>query len=185
MPPCGGGDRGSNPRRGTHLCQNNFIKISIMGKNVKNYTLFFDDGRKVEVKKSSASLFYVVAMNEQRYNKKVEKVYVDQYVPYIRDGTVIDHIPEGKGVKIYDYLSKVVPKDEDKVILLAGHLPSNKLGRKDLIKVCNHKISEEDIEEIFSMFGENEPKPTINYIEYWDVSQKINSEEFLKSRDKL
>jgi len=158
-----------------------------MGKNTKNYTLFFDDGRKVEVKKSSASLFYVVIRNEQIYNSKVEKVYVNQHIPYIRYGTVIDHILEGKGAKIYDYLNKVVPKDKDneKVILLAGHLPSNKLGRKDLIKVCNHKISEKDIEEIFSMFGENEPKPTINYIEYWDVSQKINSEEFLKSRDKL
>jgi len=158
-----------------------------MGKNTKNYTLFFDDGRKVEVKKSSASLFYVVIRNEQIYNSKVEKVYVNQHIPYIRYGTVIDHILEGKGAKIYDYLNKVVPKDKDneKVILLAGHLPSNKLGRKDLIKVCNHKISEKDIEEIFSMFGENEPKPTINWIEDWDVSRKITPNNFLKRRDKL
>jgi len=145
--------------------------IFIMGKNTRSYTLFLKDGRRLEIKNSSASLSYIVVRNEQLYSSKVEKVYVDQYIPYIREGTVIDHIPEGKGIEVYNYLSKVVP--QDKVILLARSLPSNKLGKKDLIKVCEYRISKEEARNVFSMFEEAEQKPTINYIEDWTVYEKI------------
>lgn len=146
-----------------------------MGKK-RDCTLLLQDGRKIEVKNSSASLSYIVFRNEQLYNSKVEKVYVNQYIPCIKEGTVIDHIVEGKGIEIYNYLSQVIPKD--KVILLARSLQSRKLGKKDLIKVCDHIISKKDVEVIFSMFEESEPKPTINYIEDWTVYRKITGKNY-------
>ncbi|MEM4204007.1 MAG: aspartate carbamoyltransferase regulatory subunit, partial [Candidatus Methanomethylicaceae archaeon] len=52
----------------------------------------------------------------------------------IKDGTVIDHIPPGKGIKIAEMLNLF---RQDSVVIIGQNLESTKYGRKDLIKVEN------------------------------------------------
>ena len=63
----------------------------------------------------------------------------------IRNGTVIDHIIAGKGVKIMDILGF---NQEGTAILSIMNVKSKKLGRKDIIKVEDRELSEEDINKI-------------------------------------
>jgi len=73
----------------------------------------------------------------------------------INDGIVIDHIPAGKGMELYQYLNLGELECEVAVIKNA---PSEKMGRKDIIKVA------EPIELNLDILGFISPSITINYI---------------------
>jgi len=73
----------------------------------------------------------------------------------INDGIVIDHIPAGKGMELYQYLNLGELECEVAVIKNA---PSEKLGRKDIIKVA------EPIEVNLDILGFFSSAITVNYI---------------------
>ena len=57
----------------------------------------------------------------------------DLIVRRIKDGTVIDHINEGKGLKVLEALD--IDGRRGNVITIALNMPSGKLKKKDMIKV--------------------------------------------------
>ncbi len=61
-------------------------------------------------------------------------------VSAIKEGTVIDHIPAGKGLKVIQILR--LDRVNGGVLLLAANVPSQKLGRKDIVKIEGKYLSE-------------------------------------------
>ena len=86
----------------------------------------------------------------------------------IRNGTVIDHIIAGKSVKIMDLLGF---NQEGTAILSIMNVKSKKLGRKDIIKIEDRELSEEDINKIALL----SPRCNINIIRNYTVSEKIEA----------
>ena len=62
-------------------------------------------------------------------------------VDAIKDGTVIDHIPAGKAIKLIGIL-KV---DETDQLMIGTQLQSKKYGRKDVIKIENREFSDHEL----------------------------------------
>ena len=92
-------------------------------------------------------------------NKEEDKLLVRK----IEKGTVIDHIPRGLGLVIYKLLGI---KEETCVVLI--NVESKKFGRKDIIKIENKELSQEDIHKIALLA----PNATINIIRNWEVVEK-------------
>lgn len=85
-------------------------------------------------------------------------------VSAINKGTVIDHIPSGKGLKVLEILN--LPKDN--TILVAINVKSRKLGKKDIIKVEGKILSEDEVNKIALIA----PTATVNIIDKWEVVDK-------------
>ena len=83
----------------------------------------------------------------------------------IKKGIVIDHIKAGLGLKIFDYLGL---KDADFTVALIMNAQSNRLGRKDIIKIEN--VIDFDL----SALGFIDHNITINIIEDEKIKEKIN-----------
>jgi len=83
----------------------------------------------------------------------------------ISDGVVIDHIDAGKAVGIYKALnlSKI-----DALIVIAKNLKSKKQGKKDLIKIENKELTEDELNKI-AIISEH---ATINIIRNNAVAKK-------------
>ncbi|MBE6065864.1 aspartate carbamoyltransferase regulatory subunit [Clostridium cochlearium] len=86
----------------------------------------------------------------------------------IKDGIVIDHIKAGYGIKIFNYLNL---KDVDYSVALIMNVFSNKLGKKDIIKIANKEINVD-----FTVLGLIDPTITINIIENEKIKEKLNLE---------
>lgn len=89
-------------------------------------------------------------------------------VSAIHKGTVIDHIPSGKGLKVLEILN--LP--EDSTILIAVNVRSEKLGKKDIIKVEGKILSKDEVNKIALIA----PTATVNIIDKWEVVEKKNVE---------
>ena len=87
-------------------------------------------------------------------------------VSAINNGVVIDHIPAGQALKIMRLLHAVNNKHR---VTLGLNLISHRLKLKDLIKIENRKLGQEEIDQI-SVFA---PSATINLIENFLVHKKI------------
>lgn len=82
----------------------------------------------------------------------------------MKNGIVIDHIKAGYGIKIFNYLGL------DKVdysVALIMNVESNKLGRKDMIKIENN------LELDFTVLGFIDPSITIDVIQNETIKEKI------------
>jgi aspartate carbamoyltransferase regulatory subunit len=66
-----------------------------------------------------------------------EKLKVDP----IKNGTVIDHIKAGKAFQVAEILNF---GNTDKEIMIGVNLPSEKMGKKDIIKIENRELSKEE-----------------------------------------
>lgn len=85
----------------------------------------------------------------------------------IQYGFVIDHIPAGKGMKLYEFLGL----DElDCSVALIRNVGSDKLGKKDIIKI------DADIEINFDIIGFIAPEVTVNIIKNGDIVEKKKME---------
>ena len=73
----------------------------------------------------------------------------------IKNGIVIDHIRAKKGMEIYDALNL---KDLDSSVAIITNAKSQKMGRKDIIKI------DKDIEINMDVIGFLEPNATINIV---------------------
>lgn len=88
-------------------------------------------------------------------------------VAAIEDGTVIDHIPAGQGLRIVHLLKLA---DHRKKVTLGLNLPSELFRFKDLIKVEGREITEEEASQI-AVFA---PKATISIIRGFQLERKFS-----------
>lgn len=87
-------------------------------------------------------------------------------VEAIRNGSVIDHIPAHVGIKVL----KLFKMDQSEQRITMGlNLPSSALGSKDLIKIENVYLSEEQANRL-ALYA---PKATVNQIEEYEVIKKM------------
>ena len=84
----------------------------------------------------------------------------------IKEGTVIDHIDEGKGLQVLDAL-RIDGKDGS-LITVAMNVPSGKSKKKDIIKVENKFLKDDDTNKIAVIA----PKATINIIKNYKLIEK-------------
>jgi len=83
----------------------------------------------------------------------------------IEEGTVIDHIPPGRGLKVLRVLAL---EQHPSVISLVVNVPSGKLGKKDVVKVEKRLLSKEETDRLALIA----PSATVNLIRNHDVVQK-------------
>lgn len=89
-------------------------------------------------------------------------------VSAIKYGTVIDHIVAGQALRIIYLLA--MQKNPNQVTI-GLNLPSKRLGLKDLIKIENRILTEDEANEIV-IFS---PAATINVIKNFQVVDKIKT----------
>ena len=86
-------------------------------------------------------------------------------VEAIRKGTVIDHIPQGQGLKILKALQLL---KENVPMTVGFNLPSVDLAQKDLIKVEKWHLKPQEATQL-ALFA---PNATVNIIDNYKVIQK-------------
>ncbi|MDO5737945.1 MAG: aspartate carbamoyltransferase regulatory subunit [Eubacteriales bacterium] len=83
----------------------------------------------------------------------------------ITEGLVIDHIPAGKAMKIYEYLKL---EDLDCQVAMIRNASSEKYGRKDILKIASH------IPLDYDLLGYIDPHITVNVIHDGVRSEKYH-----------
>ncbi len=84
----------------------------------------------------------------------------------IREGTVIDHIDEGKGLQVLSALG--INGKDGNVITIALNVPSGKFKKKDIIKVENKFLKDDDTNKLAVIA----PKATVNIIKEYKLVEK-------------
>jgi len=85
----------------------------------------------------------------------------------IKNGTVIDHIPEGKGLSIIDLLNL---RKWKKIVTLGIGFSSKRLGKKDLVKIENKELTPDEVNKIAIIA----PTATLNIIRNFKIAKKTN-----------
>ncbi len=85
----------------------------------------------------------------------------------IKEGTVIDHIPPGKALKVLSILG--ISGSEGTVVAVLMNVESRKLGRKDIVKLEGRFLTRDEVDEI-SLVA---PTATINIIRDFEVAEKF------------
>lgn len=85
----------------------------------------------------------------------------------IVNGLVIDHIPAGRGMELYNYLKL---KNLDCEVALIKNATSHKYGRKDIIKINDLIAIDYDI------LGYIDPHITVNIIKNGERVKKVHPE---------
>ncbi len=89
-------------------------------------------------------------------------------VSALRQGTVIDHLRRGTGLKVL----QVLGLKEEGAIAIGLNLDSKKLGFKDLIKIENRELSQEEVNKIALL----SPEATLSIIREFRVVAKFEPE---------
>lgn len=84
----------------------------------------------------------------------------------IKNGTVIDHIDSGKGLHVLRALD--IDGKDGNVIMIALNVLSQKFEKKDIIKVENKFLKEDDTNKLAVIV----PKATVNIIKNFNVVEK-------------
>ncbi|QIQ41955.1 MAG: aspartate carbamoyltransferase regulatory subunit [Buchnera aphidicola (Microlophium carnosum)] len=87
-------------------------------------------------------------------------------VEAIKSGSVIDHIPAHIGFKL---LSLFRFTETEQRITIGLNLPSKKLGKKDIIKIENTFLSDDQINQL-AIYA---PHATVNYINKYNLVKKV------------
>ena len=87
-------------------------------------------------------------------------------VSAIQNGTVIDHITAGKALQVADILNIGNLKRE---IMIGVNLTSQKMGKKDIIKIENRELSKEEANSIALI----SPTATLIIIDDYKVVKKF------------
>ncbi len=85
----------------------------------------------------------------------------------IRDGTVIDHIEPGKALAVLHALGLPV-EGSRKVISLSMHLPSARGGHKDVLKLEDMELTDDEVDKIQQVSSQG----TLVVIRNYDVAKK-------------
>ncbi len=91
-------------------------------------------------------------------------------VEKIKEGTVIDHITAGKGMKVMEILG--IGRDYPGKVALVMNVASKRIGKKDIVKVAGKFIDEKDANRIALI----SPKASLNIIKNGEVEEKKNVE---------
>ena len=84
----------------------------------------------------------------------------------ISEGTVIDHIDEGKGLQVLNALG--INGKDGSLITIALNVPSGKFKKKDIIKVENRFLKDDDTNKLAVIA----PKATVNIIKNYKLVEK-------------
>lgn len=85
----------------------------------------------------------------------------------IRNGTVIDHLPAGSALEICQILG--IPRTGSaSTVSVVMNVPSDALGRKDIIKVEDRDLHEDDVAQLAVIA----PEATVNTIRDYHVDAK-------------
>jgi len=90
----------------------------------------------------------------------------DLIVRRIKDGTVVDHIDEGKGLQVLEALE--IDGSRGNVITIALNMPSGKLRKKDMIKVEGRFLQDDDTNKLAVIA----PASTVNIIKDYKLIEK-------------
>ena len=91
-------------------------------------------------------------------------------VTAIRNGTVIDHIPSGNAMQVIRILR--INTDRATPVSLVMNVPSDKLGRKDVLKIEDRELDQEDLDRLALIA----PEASIAIIRNHAVAEKMNVE---------
>ena len=91
-------------------------------------------------------------------------------VTAIRNGTVIDHIPFGNAMQVIRILG--INTDRATPVSLVMNVPSDKLGRKDVLKIEDRELDQEDLDRLALIA----PAASIAIIRNHAVAEKMNVE---------
>ena len=87
-------------------------------------------------------------------------------VSKIRDGTVIDHVTAGQALNVLAILG--IDGSGGEEISVGMNVPSDRLGRKDIVKVEGRELSQDEV-DVLSLIA---PEATINIVSEYDVVDK-------------
>lgn len=87
-------------------------------------------------------------------------------VEKIENGTVIDHIKAGKGPRVLEILC--IQTDYPGKVALVMNVPSNKMGKKDIVKISDKHIDEKSADRIALIA----PEASLNIIKNSEVIEK-------------
>jgi len=90
-------------------------------------------------------------------------------VTAIKNGTVIDHIPAGKGVEILNHLNI---NNEQNEVVLGINFGSEKNNKKDVLKIEKKEFTPEELNQL-AVFATG---ATVNIIRNFEVSDKFDIE---------
>jgi aspartate carbamoyltransferase regulatory subunit len=88
------------------------------------------------------------------------------HVSKIERGTVVDHIPAGQALNVLGLLG--IDGSDGEVVSVAMNVPSGDLGRKDVVKVENRELSQDEL-DVLSLIA---PAATVNIIRDYEVAEK-------------
>ncbi|MBR1889307.1 MAG: aspartate carbamoyltransferase regulatory subunit [Alloprevotella sp.] len=91
-------------------------------------------------------------------------------VAALRNGTVIDHIPNEKLQEVEHLLQ--LDKLPDSSIMIGYNLDSEQMGHKSLIKVSNHYFSKEELDTLCIAI----PDATLSIVKDYEVVEKRSFE---------
>ena len=89
-------------------------------------------------------------------------------VDAIKNGTVIDHISAGKGMQI----TELINISSKNIVMIGLSFNSKKIGKKDIIKIENRELSQEEINSIALIA----PSATFTIIKDFEVIRKATAE---------
>ncbi|HET9009750.1 MAG TPA: aspartate carbamoyltransferase regulatory subunit [Nitrosarchaeum sp.] len=84
----------------------------------------------------------------------------------IKEGTVLDHIDEGKGLQVLNALR--IDGRDGSLITIALNVPSGKFKKKDIIKIENKFLKDDDTNKLAVIAS----KATINIIKDYKLVEK-------------
>ena len=84
----------------------------------------------------------------------------------IRDGTVLDHVEPGRSLRVLGALH--ITGQDDYTVTIAMNVPSNKMEKKDIVKIANKFLSRDETNHIALIA----PRATVNLIKAYKVIEK-------------
>ena len=87
-------------------------------------------------------------------------------VSKIRNGTVIDHVTAGQALNVLSVLG--IDGSEGLGVSVVMNVPSDRLGRKDVVKVEDRELSDDEV-AVLSLIA---PNATVNIIREFAVAEK-------------
>ncbi|MFB6072428.1 MAG: aspartate carbamoyltransferase regulatory subunit [Halobacterium sp.] len=91
-------------------------------------------------------------------------------VSKIQSGTVIDHVTAGEALHVLSLLG--IDGSGGETVSLGMNVPSDRLGKKDVVKVEGRELSDSEL-EVLSLIA---PDATINIVRDYDVVEKSRVE---------
>lgn len=88
-------------------------------------------------------------------------------VTAIRNGTVIDHIPNGQALRVLDMLG--ISGSTSVPVSLVMNVPSKKMGSKDIIKVEDRELTQSELDRLALVA----PDAHVAIIRAYSVAEKL------------